>query len=183
MRVLVVGGAGFIGRHLVEHLAREGHDLTVLDPAAQQAPPGTTVTCLRPDDSDCPPLSEVMQGQEIVYLLASTSNVPATWSAPDVEVRRNLLPALAYAQEAAQSGVRRIVFASSGGTVYGPFEGAATEDHPVKPFTPYGITKLATERFLRYLGARFGVRTDIYRVANAYGPGQPARGGQGVIAH
>lgn len=180
MRVLVAGGAGFIGQHLVGALADRQAEVVVLDPAPRPArwPAGVEHVAAEslPDDFD-------LAAIDVMYLLASNSNIPATWDSPEMEVRGNLLPTLEMAQDAARAGVKRLAFASSGGTVYGNFEGSADEDRPARPYTPYGVIKLALEGFLQYLGRRFELGIDIFRIANPYGPGQPVKKGQGVVAH
>lgn len=187
MNVLVVGGDGFLGSHLVEALVRAGHDVAVLD----RFPDGTSrhlkavedrVRLVSGDLSARGPAEEALAGREVVFHFACATNPVASWNDIPLEIEENLRPSILLFERAAAAGVRKIVFPSSGGTVYGRQEGRLTEERVPLPVSPYGIFKLTTEHLLRHFGGKCGLAADVYRIANAYGPRQPVASGQGVIA-
>jgi len=181
-RVLVTGGAGFLGRPLVDGLAREGCVVTVLDRGSDLDLPGAD-RVVRGDFADEASRDEALRGQSVIYHLAC-STVPATSARePRRDVEENVLGSVALFEAAAAAGVEKIVYPSSGGTVYGiARETPITEDHPTRPINVHGVSKLAVERYLEVLAAQHGFTATILRVANPYGPGQGRRASQGVIA-
>ena len=188
MNVLVLGGDGFLGSHMVDRLLSMGHGVTVFDRFPGDAPQrvgrhGDRIRLVRGEFGATPELREALAGQDLVYHFISATTPGSSWGNPAVEIDRNLRPTLEFLKLATGAGIRKIAFPSSGGTVYG-YEGAnrlLTEDVAARPVTPYGIVKLAIEGFLSHLGESAGIACDIYRIGNAYGPGQPTRGSQGVI--
>ncbi len=184
MRALLIGGNGFIGSHLVEGLRAAGHVVAVLDPRAAR------------DDIDwrdvhyrCAPyrdreaLAAMLDDCDTVWHLASTT-VPSTANAdPAYDVATNLLDALALITAMRQRGLRRLVFFSSGGTVYGnPDALPVSETHPLRPISSYGIVKVAIEQYLRMYQQLGALDPLILRPSNPYGPRQSAAGTQGFIA-
>ncbi|MDD5226667.1 MAG: NAD-dependent epimerase/dehydratase family protein, partial [Candidatus Omnitrophica bacterium] len=121
-------------------------------------------------------------GQDIVYHCISCTSPATSWKDPFVEIETNLKYSVHLFELAHQCGIKKIVFPSSGGTIYGRQLRKIREDNLPLPFNPYGITKLATEYFLSYFRERFGLAADVYRIGNAYGPRQPMDAPQGVIA-
>jgi UDP-glucose 4-epimerase len=184
MRALVIGGNGFIGSHLIERLRAAGHAVAVLDPgAARDDLDWSGVDYLRAPYTDPDALDAALVGCDTVFHLASTT-VPSTSNAdPRYDVSSNLLGALALIDGMRRRGVRRIVFFSSGGTVYGnPDYVPIDERHPLRPISSYGIVKVAIEHYLlmyRHLGE---LEPLILRASNPYGPRQSSSGGQGFIA-
>ena len=130
-----------------------------------------------------PELVEALVGQDIIYHFIWTTTPGSSWGHPMTEIEGNLRPTLEFLNCAEKAGVRKIIFPSSGGAVYGSVNGDVpqTEDMPTNPSTPYGVGKLAVEGFLRYFHESTGAACDIYRIGNAYGRGQPTRGSQGVV--
>lgn len=184
MKVLVTGGNGFLGASLVERLRAGGHAVRVLDPAPPRADMDWNGVDYVRAGLDHPDLAgEVLKGVDLVYHLSSTT-VPATSNLdPAADVRGNLLASLRLFEAMGQAGVRRIVFFSSGGTVYGnPDVLPVGEDHPLRPISSYGVVKSAIEQYLgmyRQLGV---LQPVILRPSNPYGPRQSAAGAQGVVA-
>jgi len=183
-----LGGDGFLGSHVVDRLVVSGHDVTVFDRFPCGGPSrvgghGQRVRLARGELGDSPELREALVGQEVVYHFISATTPGSSWDDPMAEIVGNIRPTLEFLRLAAVAKVRRIAFASSGGTIYGRQDGLLTEDSPARPVSPYGIGKLAIEGFIRHCCEASGFDCDIYRIANAYGPRQPARGGQGVIAN
>lgn len=188
MRALVLGGDGFLGSHTVDRLVALGHEVTVFDRFPGGAPRhlrhhGDRIRLVQGEFGDTPELGEVVRDQEIVYQFICATTPGSSWEKPILELDGNLRPTLEFLSLAAKAGVCKIVFPSSGGTVYGcAREGKPlSEDTPPRPVTPYGIGKLAVEGFLHHLKVSAGIACDIYRIANAYGPRQPRVGSQGVI--
>lgn len=184
MRSLVIGGNGFIGSHLVEELRSRGDDVRVLDPGAPRDDfdwTGVAYTqgAFASDDQ----LSAALDGVDVVYHAASTT-VPSTSNLdPEADVAGNLLPALRLLSGMQRRGIKRIVYFSSGGTVYGPpLALPIGEEHPTNPISSYGIVKLAVEKYLQMHAALHGVSPLILRPSNPYGPRQNLSGVQGVIA-
>jgi UDP-glucose 4-epimerase len=174
MKVLVTGGAGFIGSHLTDALLAAGHETLVVDNLAtgQRENVAADARFFQMDVRD-PALSDLLQQErpEVVFHQAAQTTVRLSTADPfydaDVNVRGllNLLTASVWA------GVRKVVFASSGGTVYGTCDQLPiTEDQPLHPESPYGITKTAGEDYLRYFAANFGLHYTALRYANVYGP-------------
>lgn len=184
MRALIVGGNGFIGSHLAEGLRLRGHDVRVLDPG----PPRTDTDWSGIDYrqgayTDAALLDAALDGIDTVFHLASTT-VPASSNRdPAFDVSSNLLGALGLFAAVEAAGIRRVVFFSSGGTVYGnPEMLPMPEHHPLKPISSYGIVKVAIEQYLRMFQHLGRLDPVILRPSNPYGPRQSGTGGQGFIA-
>lgn len=191
MRVLVTGGAGFIGSTVVENLAAHGFDVYVvdnlssgrlanLDDARAQAP-----TKFHRFDIRSEKLSELLaQVQpEVVFNLAAQPSVPASLADPVLDAEVNIVGFVRVLQACVASGARKIVHASSGGTIYGTQRKLpVTEKATGRPVSPYGITKRASEDYLRYYADEHGLQFTSLALANVYGPRQDPHGEAGVIA-
>lgn len=180
MKILVLGGAGFIGSHIVEGLISQGHQVRVLDRASRSILDG--VETINVDISDVMALSEALVGIDTVIHLISTS-VPSTSNKdPISDVQGNLINTLKLLDVMRQMDVRRIIYFSSGGTVYGvPSEVPIKEIHPTNPICSYGIVKLTIEKYLHMYTELYGIDATILRPSNPYGPGQGHMGVQGFI--
>lgn len=183
MKALVLGGCGFIGSHLVDGLLEAGHKVRVYDRAPElfRAPP-PNVDYRFGDFSDAPSLAEALEGIEVVYHLISAT-VPSTSNLdPVADVQGNLINTLRLLQLMVQKGVNRIVFLSSGGTVYGrPEIVPIPESHPLRPICSYGVVKVAIENYLHMYQQLYGVQYVVLRASNPYGERQGHIGVQGVI--
>lgn len=185
MKCTVLGGGGFIGSHLCEALLRLGHEVTTLDRPqshylGQVREAGASV--IQGDFLNQYDLHKAIADAEVVFHLISTTVPQTATNDPLFDVETNLLGAVKLLQEAKNIGVRRIVFTSSGGTVYGtPRSIPIGEDHPKDPIGAYGISKLTIEKYLHLFWTLYGVEYCILRVANAYGERQPITETQGVI--
>ncbi|WP_397608088.1 NAD-dependent epimerase/dehydratase family protein [Silanimonas sp.] len=183
MRVLLTGGNGFIGSHVVEALRAAGHHVVVLD-IGEQRPDldWSGVTYVRGSFLDEATLDGALAGVDCVVHAASTS-VPATSMRDPVgDVEQNLVGTLRVALGMVRHGVRRIVYLSSGGTVYGVTGSTPVhEDHPCRPISGYGVVKLACEHYLRVFSKVHGFSFLALRASNPYGPRQAASGVQGLV--
>lgn len=175
MRVLVTGGAGFIGSHLCEALLAEGHAVRALDDLsagrAEQLPAGCPL--VRGSVLDHEALTEATAGAEAVVHLAARVTIRGSLEGFVDDARVNLLGTLETLQAAHRAGVRRFVFASSM-AVYAdsPDASPVAESHPLEPSSPYGIHKLAAEREVQLLGRHLGVEAVALRYFNVFGPRQ-----------
>lgn len=184
MRALVLGGGGFIGSHLVDELLRRSHDVRVLDTVAdryRQTPRG--VDYKLGDYGNPAVLAEALQDVDTVYHLASMT-VPSTSNLdPAADIAANLVPSVRLFEQMVGLEVSRMIFLSSGGTVYGnPGHVPVTVAHPVQPLCSYGIVKVAIEHYLHMFHELHGLSPLILRASNAYGPRQGHLGVQGAIA-
>ncbi len=184
MRALIVGGNGFIGSHLAEGLRGAGHAVRVLDPGpARSDVDWSDVDYVQGAYDHRPTLDAALDGIDTVFHLASTT-VPGTSNRdPAFDVTTNLVGALGLVEAMQARGIRRIVFFSSGGTVYGnPTVLPVREDHPQRPISSYGIVKLSIEHYLRMYGHLDAIDPLILRPSNPYGPRQSSARGQGFVA-
>ena len=174
---LVTGGAGFIGSHLVDRLLAEGRDVRVIDNLAtgreaNLGAAGGRIRFVRGDILDGAALGTLCAGCDTVFHLAALASVPRSIAAPAESDRANGAGTLSVLLAAAAAGVRRVVAASSS-SVYGNVgEGAAHEELPPRPLSPYGVSKLALEHLLRLFDATGRVETVALRFFNVYGPRQ-----------
>lgn len=183
--VLIVGGNGFLGSHLVDRLVADGHEVAVFDRYSTAVPryEAAGVRAFVGDVADLDVLGAAMRGVQDVYHFVSPST-PATSDAdPLVDVRVGLPHSVGLLQAAVEAGVTRVVYASSGGAIYGdhPTE-AFHETDPPAPISPYAIGKLAVEGYLRYFRRTHGLDTIALRIANPYSYRQEGVRGQGLIA-
>ena len=183
MNTLVIGGAGFIGTHLVSELLATGRTVTILDrrtDAIQELPRGADYVA--GDFGQCQLIRELLCNHEEVIHLAYTSVPKTSFENPFSDLLENLPPTVQLFAETAESG-RKLLFVSSGGTVYGE---AGTlpirEDHPTRPISPYGLTKLTLEGYAHLYAVTHGLKFVCVRPANAFGPWQKPFTGQGFIA-
>lgn len=182
MNVLVLGGAGFIGSHLVDRLIHDGHDVSVLDLVASSNPNVARSLVGSHQDGDL--VEQSLKGIDAVCHLISTT-VPAT-SNKDMEfdIQSNLVATLRILEAMRRHDVPRIIYLSTGGAIYGePREYPISESHPLRPICSYGVVKSAVESYLHLFHELHGLSTLVVRPANAYGPGQNIRKPQGVIGH
>ncbi len=183
--VLIVGGNGFMGSHLVDRLAADGHEVAVFDRFSTPHPRYVAqgVRAVVGDLGDVSRLASAMRGVDEVYHFVSPTTPATAAIDPVSDVRDGLPRSIALLQTAVNSGVGRVVFASSGGTIYGDQPVAAfSESHVPCPVSPYGIGKLAVEGYLRYFQRTHGLDTIALRISNPYGPRQEGTGGHGFIA-
>ncbi len=185
-KILVTGGAGFIGSTLVDKLIDLGHEVTVLDNLVSGS---RDYLNPRADfwgiDILDPNLGNRFQEAkfDFVYHLAAQIDVRRSVADPEFDNQVNILGGLNVIKSAQASGVKKIIFASTGGAIYGEAEEIPTSEYaPTYPVSPYGINKLALEKYLNYYYQVFGLNYTILRFANVYGPRQYKGGEAGVIA-
>lgn len=183
MRVLVLGGNGFIGSHVVDRLLAEGHSVRVFDRTPEKfRKPLPDVDYRLATFDDVASLAEALEGIDVVYHLISTT-VPSTSNKdPVFDVETNLVGTLRLLNLMREGGVPRIVLLSSGGTVYGiPDDSPIPESHEVRPICSYGVVKAAIENYLKMYHHLYGLEYVVLRASNPYGERQGHSGVQGVI--
>lgn len=186
MKVLVTGGAGFIGSHVCDRLARDGHELVILDDLSsghvEQVHPAARFYQM---ELDSPWLDElfVVERPEAVVHHAAQASVRRSVADPVFDARVNVLGTIALLQASIRHEVRRFLIASTGGAIYGEATVVPTpEDYPAAPISPYGASKLAAELMLRTFHAMSGLSYAALRYGNVYGPRQDPHGEAGVVA-
>jgi len=185
MRVLVTGGAGFIGSHVAEQLLSRGHEVAVLDNLStgkrENVPPGARFYEADVRDG-CAGVFEDFRPEAVSHQ-AAQMDVRRSVAEPDFDAEVNVIGTVRLLEACVRGGVRRVVFASTGGAIYGEQEEfPATERHPQYPISPYGVSKLAGERYLHYYNAQYGLPYAALRYSNVYGPRQDPHGEAGVVA-
>ena len=186
-RALVVGGNGFIGAHLVQKLVATGWDVTILhkyeQPRYSKMP--TAVRFLRGDLTQESLLAEAVAQQDVVFhLLWTTTAIHEVANRdPAADVQANLVLTIHLIEACRAARVGRLVFTSSGGTVYGRTQTAPIpEDHQTNPITAYGVSKLAVEKYLQMFHHLYGLDFAIFRPSVPYGPYQNPLARQGAVA-
>lgn len=182
-RTLVIGGCGFIGSHVVDHLRARGAAVRVLDRRPEAfRPPLEGVEYVFGDFSDTSLIYEALEGVDAVFHGASTT-VPATSNLdPVADITGNLIATVRLLEILRNKPVRKLVYLSSGGTVYGiPKTERVHEDHPQNPINSYGIVKTAIEKYIYMEQELHGLQPVILRASNPYGPRQGHTGIQGII--
>lgn len=180
MKILITGGSGFIGSTLALNLANKGHDVAILD--RRPNPALAAIRFCQSDFSDTAILDAALENVEVVYHLA-WSTIPATSNAdPETDASVNVIGTLRLINACVKKEVRRIVFSSTGGAVYGNTEiSPITEDAPTNPLCSYGITKLAVEKYLGLYAHLNKMDYVALRISNAYGPHQDPKSRVGFI--
>jgi UDP-glucose 4-epimerase len=171
----VTGGAGFLGRALVERLINLGHGVRVIDDLSAGGDPArlpAEVSFTRGDVNDLPRLWTLLQGVECVYHLAARVSVPESMRYPREYNAVNVGGTVSVLEAMRDVGVRRLVFVSSGAIYGGQTQQPLVETLSPNPLSPYAVSKLAAERYVRTIGQLWGFETVCLRVFNAYGPGQ-----------
>lgn len=187
MKALVTGGAGFIGSHIVDLLLENGHEVAIVDNVSTGRVDNLNPRARfhRADIVD-PSLVDVFQAErpEVVYHEAAQMSVKASTEDPIHDARVNVIGLLNVLRASVAAGARKVVFASSGATFGNPEYLPIDEKHPQQPESPYGITKMVAEHYLRYFARDHGLAFTSLRYGNVYGPRQDAQGyGEaGVIA-
>ena len=184
MKCVILGGRGFLGSQLHQALRREGHRVRIFDrPGSKAALDIPEEEYVGGDLANREDIVEALSGCEVVFHLVSTT-LPATSNEnPLYDVETNLVPTIRLLDVARSAGTKKIVFSSSGGTIYGvPQNVPVREDHPTDPLCSYAIGKLAVEKFLHLYSHLHGVDYTVLRIANPYGEGQSPYAKQGAIA-
>ena len=186
-RVLVTGGAGFIGSHIVDRLLAEGHTVCVVDNLSTGLAANIPKAVLFKHLDICD--TALLHGAfasfkpEMVFHLAAQMDVRRSVLEPDFDARVNVLGALSVLRSAVAAGARRLVYASTGGAIYGnPTKMPVTESYPPEPVSEYGASKLAFEHYLSVYGNRGEIEYVSLRYPNVFGPRQRPDGEAGVIA-
>lgn len=186
MRAVLIGGSGFIGSHLAPQLLARGYEVVVYD--ERRPLPGAvrpevryvTGDALGPEPTG---LSELLRGARLVYHLAWRYLPAASNQAMAQDIQANLIGSLNLLRLCCEVGVGRVVFFSSGGSVYGPARSLPiTEEHPTEPLSSHAVNKLAVEKYLAIFARLYNLDYVILRPGNPFGPYQDPVGGQGVIA-
>lgn len=186
MKITVFGGGGFIGSTIVDRLLQDGHSIRVFERPRvgkyREFLPHESVEWMTGDLLATSDINKAIEGVDVVLHLVSTTLPKSSNDDPVYDVQSNLIASLQLLNAMVAHKVGRIVFISSGGTVYGsPKYIPIDEKHPTDPEVSYGITKLAIEKYLFMYGHLYGIKPVVLRVANPYGERQRAETAQGAV--
>jgi UDP-glucose 4-epimerase len=186
MRILVTGGAGFIGSHVVDKFLEAGHKVIVVDDLSTGRRANLNPKAKFYDvDIRSQALKAIFEREkpEVVDHHAAQVDVRRSVADPIFDARVNILGSLNLLTCAHTYGVRKIIYISSGGAIYGePVALPCTEDHPIQPLCPYGASKYIIERYLYLYKQNYGLDYTVLRYGNVYGPRQDPSGEAGVVA-
>jgi UDP-glucose 4-epimerase len=185
-RVCLTGGAGFIGSHLADALVAAGHDVAVLDDLssgkAENLPAQATLHVVDIRSPNAAALVEQLAPTVLIHH-AAQMDLRRSVEEPVFDADVNVLGTLNLLEAARRCGTRQVLFASTGGAIYGDQEEfPAAEGHPLRPLSPYGVAKLAAERYLYAYHRTYGLDVTCLRYANVYGERQNPHGEAGVVA-
>ncbi len=186
MRALVTGGAGFVGSHIVDRLLDDGHAVDVVDNLSTGRRERVDrraqlhICDLRDERLDTR-ISDIRP--DVIVHVAAQAAVARSVADPLLDASINVLGTIALLEAAARATVRRVIYTSTGGAAYGDTDVIPTpEDHPARATSPYGVSKVAAERYLECWAGLTGASTLTLRLANVYGPRQDPQGEAGVVA-
>lgn len=186
MKALILGGCGFIGKHVSKALAEDGVRSVVFDVYADPGQSTATCTYVQGNFSEPAQLEAVIDQHGITHVvhLVSTTLPKSSNDDKPYDLSSNVIPTLHLLDICVKHQVQKVLFMSSGGTIYGaPHCVPVAEDHPNDPICSYGISKLAIEKYLFLYRHLHGLNYTALRAANPYGPGQNPLSGQGIIAN
>lgn len=185
-KILVTGGAGFIGSHVVDKLLEKGNKVVVIDNLSTGLKGNLNPQAkLYRIDIGSPGVSRIFEKEkpDVVFHFAAQINVRKSLEDPKEDAKTNILGSLNILDNCRGYKVKKIIFSSTGGAMYGDADIIPTpETYLEKPASPYGIAKLTVEKYLYYYERAFGIPFAVLRFANVYGPRQNSRGEAGVIA-
>jgi UDP-glucose 4-epimerase len=186
MKIGIFGGGGFIGSAIVDRLLMDGHEIRVFERPRiepfRSFSEAERIEWIAGDLMSVHDVENFVDGLDVVIHLVSTTLPKSSNDDPIYDVKTNLIASLQILDAMRASGVRKIVFISSGGTVYGtPNYLPIDEAHPTEPLVSYGITKLAIEKYLLLYQRQYGIKATILRVANPYGARQRVETAQGAV--
>ncbi len=186
MKILITGGAGFIGSNIADSYLELGHEVVIVDNLVtgrrENVPEKATFYEMDICDEG---IKEVFDKErpDIVNHHAAQMDVRKSVEDPIYDATVNVLGGLNILQNCVRTGVKKFIFASTGGAIYGEQDYfPADENHPLRPLSPYGITKLTTEKYLYFYNQTHGLTYTVLRYANVYGPRQNPHGEAGVVA-
>lgn len=186
MRILILGGAGFLGKNLVTTLVNEYRTIRIFDRPGclplSNIPTTRNIEWYEGDFTNIAQVEEALQGCDIVFHLISTTLPKTSNDNPVYDIESNVVASVKMMEAAVRFGVKKVIYVSSGGTVYGvPESIPIPETHPTNPICAYGIGKLSIEKYLKLFHINKGLDYSILRLANPYGKFQSAESIQGVI--
>lgn len=184
MRVLVLGGNGFLGSHIVDELLLHNHEVSIFDRFVNKDyKPVENVHYYWGDFSDSMLMAEALETVDLVIHCISTT-VPSTSNRnPTLDIQQNLITTVNLLESMTSAGVKRLIYLSSGGTVYGsPKQLPVNEEHPLNPICSYGVVKVAIENYIGMFKALYGLQPIILRPSNPYGERQGHAGVQGALS-
>jgi len=187
MKILITGGAGFIGSNVADRMIEEGHGIAIVDDLStgfrENIPTQAAFYEASVTDREAIHTLFEMEKPEIVIHHAAQMDVRKSTQDPVFDATVNILGSIILLEESVRAGTRKIIYASTGGAVYGePQYLPADEDHPINPVSQYGISKHTVEHYLYLYGYNYGLRYTILRYPNVYGPRQNPHGEAGVVA-
>jgi UDP-glucose 4-epimerase len=185
MKILVTGGAGFIGSHFVDRFIAEGHSVWVLDNlrSGSKANVNPSAEFILMDLKDEAMDAEVAKIRpEAIFHLAAQIDVRVSCADPIFDATENIMATLRLIEAGLKNGMQFFGFASSGGAIYGEASGPQSESHPEVPMNPYGVAKLAIDKYLHSYLVQRGLKSAALRFSNVYGPRQATKGEGGVVA-
>ena len=186
MKILVTGGAGFIGSHLVDALINKEHDVMIIDNLSTGLKENINPKAkfFQEDLSNFKEVENIFKEEkpEIIYHLAAQINVRTSLSDPVEDARINILNTINLLELSRKHNIKNFIFSSTGGAIYGDTNIPTTENADEKPVSPYGCAKLAVEKYLNFYKEVYGLNYTSLRYSNVYGPRQNPEGEAGVIS-
>jgi len=186
-KVIVTGGAGFIGSHITDSLIEKGYNVVIIDnlSTGQKGNLNPQAKFIEADITDFAKIGEIfkLEKPEIIFHLAAQIDVRKSVEDPIADAKTNILGSINLIKWASENKIKKFIFSSTGGAIYGDTDARPTsENHREWPLSPYGIAKLTTDKYLNYCQHEYGLKSVSLRYGNVYGPRQNPHGEAGVVA-
>lgn len=184
-KCVVLGGNGFLGSHLIDALVESGHEVRAFDRFKEGKHtflPSEHIEIMSGDFLNRSDLKKALEGMEYVFHFVSTTTPTTSENNPLIDVETNIRMSVELFEECAAVGIKKVIFASTGGAIYGSNSSEhVSEDVLPEPISPYAIGKLSIEHYLHYFATKRGLKSTVYRISNPYGERQSLAAKQGVI--